>query len=62
MLPGVLQYEDDIKVNQEIVVITTKGEVICMAITLMTTAVISTCDHGIIGKIKRVIMVRDTYP
>lgn len=32
------------------------------AIALMTTAVIATCDHGIIAKIKRVIMERDTYP
>ncbi|XP_009699773.1 PREDICTED: H/ACA ribonucleoprotein complex subunit 4-like, partial [Cariama cristata] len=31
-------------------------------IALMTTAVISTCDHGIVAKIKRVIMERDTYP
>nr|XP_015856398.2 H/ACA ribonucleoprotein complex subunit DKC1 [Peromyscus maniculatus bairdii] len=53
MLPGVLRYEDGIEVNQEIVVITTKGEAICMAIALMTTAVISTCDHGIVAKIKR---------
>ena len=45
MLPGVLRYEDGIEVNQEIVVITTKGEAICMAIALTTTAVISTCDH-----------------
>lgn len=28
----------------------------------MTTAVISSCDHGIVAKIKRVIMERDTYP
>ncbi|XP_022347030.1 H/ACA ribonucleoprotein complex subunit 4 isoform X2 [Enhydra lutris kenyoni] len=62
MLPGVLRYEDGIEVNQEIVVITTKGEAICMAVALMTTAVISTCDHGIVAKIKRVIMERDTYP
>lgn len=62
MLPGVLRYEDGIEVNQEVVVITTKGEAICMAIALMTTAVISTCDHGIVAKIKRVIMERDTYP
>ncbi|XP_049645476.1 LOW QUALITY PROTEIN: H/ACA ribonucleoprotein complex subunit DKC1-like [Suncus etruscus] len=62
MLPGVLCYEDDIEVNQEIVVITTKGEAICIAIALMTTVVISTCDHGIVAKIKRVIMERDTYP
>jgi H/ACA ribonucleoprotein complex subunit 4 len=62
MLPGVLRYEDGIEVNQEIVVITTKGKAICMAIALVTTAVISTCDHGIVAKIKRVIMGRDTYP
>ena len=30
MLPGVLRYEDGIEVNEEIVVITTKGEAICM--------------------------------
>ncbi|KAK2528912.1 Dkc1 [Columba guinea] len=62
LLPGVLRYEDGIELNQEIVVITTKGEAICLAIALMTTAVISTCDHGIVAKIKRVIMERDTYP
>uniref|UniRef100_H2MWY9 H/ACA ribonucleoprotein complex subunit DKC1 n=1 Tax=Oryzias latipes TaxID=8090 RepID=H2MWY9_ORYLA len=62
MLPGVLRYEDGIEVNQDIVVITTKGEAICTAVALMTTAVISTCDHGFVAKIKRVIMERDTYP
>ncbi len=34
----------------------------CVAIALMTTAVIATCDHGVVAKIKRVIMERDTYP
>lgn len=29
MLPGVLRYEDGIEVNQDIVIITTKGEAIC---------------------------------
>ncbi|KAL7979425.1 hypothetical protein Chor_004583 [Crotalus horridus] len=53
MLPGLLRYDDGIEVNQEIVVITTKGEAICLAIALMTTAVISTCDHGVVAKIKR---------
>lgn len=62
MLPGVLRYEDGIEINQDIVVITTKGEAICLAVALMTTAVISTCDHGVVAKIKRVIMERDTYP
>jgi hypothetical protein len=32
------------------------------AIALMTTATIAGCDHGIVAKIKRVIMDRDTYP
>ncbi|XP_077477287.1 H/ACA ribonucleoprotein complex subunit DKC1 isoform X2 [Stigmatopora argus] len=62
MLPGVLRYEDGIEINEDIVVITTKGEAICTATALMTTAVISTCDHGVVAKIKRVIMERDTYP
>ena len=28
----------------------------------MTTATMSTCDHGVVAKIKRVIMERDAYP
>jgi H/ACA ribonucleoprotein complex subunit 4 len=33
-----------------------------LAVALMTTAVMATCDHGVVAKIKRVIMDRDTYP
>lgn len=62
MLPGVLRYEDGIEINQEIVIVTTKGEAVALAIAQMTTAVMATCDHGIVAKIKRVIMERDTYP
>ncbi|XP_046566310.1 H/ACA ribonucleoprotein complex subunit DKC1-like [Haliotis rubra] len=62
MLPGVLRYDDGIEVNDEIVIITTKGEAVALAIAQMTTAVISTCDHNVVAKIKRVIMERDTYP
>merc|ERR1712157_712819 len=43
--------------NDEVVLITTKGEAICLAIALMTTV-----DHGSVAKIKRVIMERDVYP
>ena len=46
MLPGVLRYEDGIEVDQEIVICTTKGEAVCLAIAQMTTAVMATCDHG----------------
>ena len=30
MLPGLLRYDDGIEVNQQIVVVTTKGEAICI--------------------------------
>jgi H/ACA ribonucleoprotein complex subunit 4 len=30
MLPGVLRYDDGIEMNEEIVVITTKGEAVCL--------------------------------
>lgn len=62
LLPGVLRYDDGIEVDEQIVIVTTKGEAIALAIAQMTTAVMSTCDHGVVAKIKRVIMERDTYP
>ena len=62
LLPGVLRYEDGIEMNEEIVVCTTKGEAICLAIAQMTTATIASCDHGVVAKIKRVVMERDLYP
>jgi len=62
MLPGVLRYEDGIEMNDEIVIVTTKGEAIALGIALMTTATMASCDHGVCAKIKRVIMERDTYP
>ncbi|XP_043495973.1 H/ACA ribonucleoprotein complex subunit 4 [Polistes fuscatus] len=62
MIPGILMYDVDIQVGQEIVLVTTKGEAIALAIALMTSSTITACDHGVAAKIKRVIMERDTYP
>ncbi|KAJ2756888.1 centromere/microtubule-binding protein cbf5 [Coemansia pectinata] len=62
MIPGLLRFEDGVEVNDEVVLMTTKGEAIAIAIAQMTTAVMATCDHGVVAKIKRVIMERDTYP
>jgi H/ACA ribonucleoprotein complex subunit 4 len=62
MIPGLLRFADDIDVNQEVVLMTTKGEAIAVGIAQMTTAVMATCDHGVVAKIKRVIMEHDTYP
>ncbi len=61
MLPGVLRYESGIEVGREIVLMTTKGEAIAIAIASMTTSTIATCDHGIVARTKRVILERDVY-
>ncbi|TPX69292.1 hypothetical protein SpCBS45565_g02543 [Spizellomyces sp. 'palustris'] len=62
MVPGLLRFESGIDINEEVVLMTTKGEAIALAIAQMSTAEMATCDHGVIAKIKRVIMERDTYP
>jgi H/ACA ribonucleoprotein complex subunit 4 len=62
MIPGLLRYESGIEVGEECVLITTKGEAIAVAIAQMNTAIMATCDHGCVAKIKRVVMERDTYP
>ena len=62
MIPGLLRFADDIEINTEVVLMTTKGEAIAVAIAQMTTAVMATVDHGVVAKIKRVIMERDVYP
>lgn len=62
MIPGLLRFADDIDINTEVVLMTTKGEAIAVGIAQMTTAVMATVDHGVVAKIKRVIMERDVYP
>lgn len=41
---------------------TTKGEAIAIGIAQMSTVEMSTCDHGVVAKVKRCIMERDLYP
>lgn len=62
MIPGLLRFEDGIEVDEEVVIMTTKGEAVALGIAEMNTAVMATCDHGRVARIKRVIMDRDTYP
>lgn len=62
MIPGLLRYEEGIEVGEEVVMMTTKGEAIALGIAQMSTADMASCDHGVVAKIKRVIMERDTYP
>ncbi|KAJ6808810.1 uncharacterized protein M6B38_165725 [Iris pallida] len=62
MVPGLLRFENGIEVDEEVVLMTTKGEAIALGVAQMTTAVMATCEHGAVAKIKRVVMDRDTYP
>lgn len=61
-LPGVLRFENGIDVGTEVVLITTKGEAVAIAISEMSSSVMASCDHGVVAKTKRVIMDRETYP
>jgi H/ACA ribonucleoprotein complex subunit 4 len=62
MIPGLLRFADGIELNDTVVLMTTKGEAIAVGIAQMTTVVMATIDHGVVAKIKRVIMERDVYP
>ncbi|OOF92258.1 hypothetical protein ASPCADRAFT_56211 [Aspergillus carbonarius ITEM 5010] len=62
MVPGLLRFETGIEVNEEVVLMTTKGEAIAIGIAQMSTVELSTCDHGVVAKVKRCIMERDLYP
>ncbi|KAI1446945.1 putative rRNA pseudouridine synthase [Annulohypoxylon stygium] len=62
MIPGLLRYEDNIEVHEEVVLMTTKGEAIALGIAMMSTVEMSSCDHGVVAKVKRCIMERDLYP
>jgi H/ACA ribonucleoprotein complex subunit 4 len=62
LLPGVLRFDPGVEVNDELVIMTTKGEAVALAIAMMSTATMATCDHGVAAKIKRVVMSRDIYP
>lgn len=42
----------------QVVVMTTKGEAVCLGIAQMTTSTMASCDHGCVARIKRVIMDR----
>ncbi|KAI1943812.1 centromere/microtubule-binding protein cbf5 [Ophidiomyces ophidiicola] len=62
MIPGLLRFESGIEVHEEVILMTTKGEAIALGIAQMSTVEMSTCDHGVVAKVKRCIMERDLYP
>jgi H/ACA ribonucleoprotein complex subunit 4 len=62
MIPGLLRFESGIELHEEVILMTTKGEAIALGIAQMSAVEMTTCDHGVVAKIKRVIMERDLYP
>merc|ERR1719233_1971119 len=62
MIPGVLRVDKEIELGDEIVVVSPKGEAVCLAYAQMTTLQMATVEHGVAAKIKRVIMDRVDYP
>jgi len=62
MIPGLLRFDNGIDIGTEVVLMSTKGEAIAVGIAQMTTAQMAFCDHGVVAKLKRVIMERDHYP
>lgn len=61
MIPGVMRFDYEIENEEEVVIITTKGEAVAIGISQMTSKIMMTIDHGFAAKIKRVIMDRGTY-
>jgi H/ACA ribonucleoprotein complex subunit 4 len=45
-----------------VVIMTTKGEAVAVGVAQMNTAMLSSCNHGIVATTKRVIMEKDVYP
>lgn len=62
MVPGLSRFENGIEKDDVVVLMTTKGEAVALAYAEMNTAQMGTLDHGIVARIKRVVMDRDTYP
>ena len=62
-IPGVVRYSDDISIGDICVAVTIRGEAVALMTAEMTTAMISTAEHGMVGRVHRVLVDRDElYP
>lgn len=60
--PGVLSLETGISVGSVVAIFTLKGEAVALAVAEASTEEILNMEHGIVAKVKRVLMPRGTYP
>lgn len=60
--PGVLGFTDDVKKDMRVALISKKGELISVAISLYNADELDRVDKGVIAVSERVFMDRDLYP
>ncbi|EJW02475.1 hypothetical protein EDEG_00278 [Edhazardia aedis USNM 41457] len=61
-IPGILRFDDGIEKDMEIVLVSSKGEAVAICVSLLFSSEMKSLDHGIVCKIKRVVMERNLYP
>ncbi|KAG9394668.1 H/ACA RNA-protein complex component Cbf5p [Carpediemonas membranifera] len=64
LLPGLLRFDEGIEAGDQVVIMTTKGEAVAVGVAQMNTVGLGTAKDGkgVVARLKRVIMERDTYP
>jgi len=60
--PGVLSIETGITAGSMVAIFTLKGEAVALAEAQASTEEILGMEHGVVAKVKRVLMPRGTYP
>jgi H/ACA ribonucleoprotein complex subunit 4 len=60
--PGVLSLETGINSGSIVAIFTLKGEAVALAEAQASTEEILSMEHGLVAKVKRVLMPRGTYP
>jgi H/ACA ribonucleoprotein complex subunit 4 len=60
--PGVLSLETGISAGSVVAIFTLKGEAVALAVAEASTEEILDMEHGLVAKVKRVLMPRGTYP
>ncbi|MEM3703604.1 MAG: PUA domain-containing protein, partial [Candidatus Bathyarchaeia archaeon] len=60
--PGVLSLETGVNKSSLVAIFTLKGEAVALATAEASTEEILKMDHGVVARVKRVLMPRGTYP
>lgn len=61
-VPGIVQFEKGIKVNDDVAIMSLKNELVAIGKSLRTSEEIEKMDKGEVVDIERVIMEKDVYP